>query len=333
MNKSRNVVADELLFTATHQFFDNMTEYDIKEWANTCMEFVYKDLGYTKEQVLHATVHMDEKTPHIHCVVIPLVRKFDKRTNTERYTISKKQYIKNKIHLSELQSKYHQRLVEKGYDLERGIIGSDADHISIKDYKKLTRKFKLQLDKQNKRLDNAMIELERKMVTSKNVPFDKKHIILEKETFDSMNKVIKETKQVMELQPKIETIFTEINNYTNSYNSLEKQNKKYEKEINYLKNENNDLIQENNHLKAYIGAILKAIKQFFRKLLQIGNDKTKEATTSEIKDYYDNNDFDMIDVKNISKGTSKEDELFEYANVPDYLKSSSKEKDDYEIEL
>ena len=31
-----------------------------------------------KEQVLHATVHMDEKTPHIHCVVIPLVKKLDK---------------------------------------------------------------------------------------------------------------------------------------------------------------------------------------------------------------------------------------------------------------
>mgnify|MGYP006991733103 CR=1 FL=1 len=36
---------------------------------------------------------MDEKTPHIHCVVVPLVKKLDKRTNTERYTISKKQFI------------------------------------------------------------------------------------------------------------------------------------------------------------------------------------------------------------------------------------------------
>jgi hypothetical protein len=54
------------------------------------MEFVYKDLVYKKEQVLHATVHMDEKIPHVHCVVVPLVKKLDKRTNIERYTISKK---------------------------------------------------------------------------------------------------------------------------------------------------------------------------------------------------------------------------------------------------
>ncbi len=42
------------------------------------MDFVRKDLGYKDDQILHATLHMDEKTPHIHCVVIPLVKKFDK---------------------------------------------------------------------------------------------------------------------------------------------------------------------------------------------------------------------------------------------------------------
>ena len=36
---------------------------------------------------------MDELTPHIHCVVVPLVKKLDKRTNAERLTISKKQFF------------------------------------------------------------------------------------------------------------------------------------------------------------------------------------------------------------------------------------------------
>ena len=95
LNKSKNVVADELLFTATHQFFNSMRKEEIKEWADTCMEFVYEDLGYKKEQILHATVHLDEETPHLHCVVIPLIKKLDKRTNTNRYTISEND--KNKI--------------------------------------------------------------------------------------------------------------------------------------------------------------------------------------------------------------------------------------------
>ena len=52
VNHSKNCVADELLFTASPKFFDNMSEENIMKWADTCMEFVYNDLGYTKEQIL-----------------------------------------------------------------------------------------------------------------------------------------------------------------------------------------------------------------------------------------------------------------------------------------
>ena len=81
---------------------------------------------------------------------------------------------------------------------------------------------------------------------------------------------------------------------------------------------------------------MEAIKHFFRELLQIGNEPTKEATTTEIKDYFDNNDFESKDVYDISKGTTKEDELFDYAGVPSYLKTNKKsnrdkDKEDYEI--
>ena len=84
LDDSNSVVADELLFTSDNNFFKNMSRKDIKKWANACMDFVYEDLGYTKEQVLHSVVHMDEKTPHLHCVVVPLIKEFDKRTNTEK---------------------------------------------------------------------------------------------------------------------------------------------------------------------------------------------------------------------------------------------------------
>ena len=125
LDRSKSVVADELLMSASHDFFKDMTRDEIINWANTCMEFVYNDLGYAKEQVLHSVLHLDEKTPHIHCVVVPLIKKFDKRTKTERYTISKKQYIKDNEHLSLLQDKYHKRLTDAGYCLERGIKESE----------------------------------------------------------------------------------------------------------------------------------------------------------------------------------------------------------------
>ena len=152
-----------------------------------------------------------------------------------------------------------------------------------------------------------------------------------------MQNVIKETKKAIEFQPKMEQLFNEVDTYTKSHQTLEKENQNMQKEIKSLKTRNHNLAEENNNLKSYIKAILKAIKHFFRELLQIGNDKTKEATTTEIKDYYDNRDFETKDVYDISKRTSKEDELFDYAGVPSYLKTSKKsyekEKDDFEISL
>ena len=331
LNKSKNVIADELIFTASHTFFDNMSNEDIKNWANTCMEFVYEDLGYKKEQILHATVHLDEETPHLHCVVVPLIKKFDKRTNTERYTISKKQYIKDKNHLSELQDKYHTRLVNKGYNLERGIKGSDTKHQKVKEFKKTTRYYEQKVNNLNCRLDNAINNFEDKMQTTKNIPFDKKHIILEKETFDSMNNIIKETKNIMNFQPKMEQLFNEVNTFTKSHKALEKENNNLQKEIKSLTTRNQNLKKENNNLKLYIESILNTIKKFFRHLLKIGNENTKEATTKEIKNYYDNNDFGTNDVYNISKGTTKEDELFDYSNVPYYYRNNkvhNKDKND-----
>ena len=331
LNKSKNVIADELIFTASHTFFDNMSNADIKNWANTCMEFVYEDLGYKKEQILHATVHLDEETHQLHCVVVPLIKKYDKRTNTERYTISKKQYIKDKNHVSELQDKYHPRLVNKGYDLERGIKGSDTKHQKVKEFKKTTRYYEQKVNNLNCRLDNAINNFEDKMQTTKNIPFDKKHIILEKETFDSMNNIIKETKNIMNFQLKMEQLFNEVNTFTKSHKALEKENNNLQKEIKSLTTRNQNLKKENNNLKLYIESILNTIKKFFRHLLKIGNENTKEATTKEIKNYYDNNDFDTNDVYNISKGTTKEDELFDYSNVPYYYRNNkvhNKDKND-----
>ena len=147
-----------------------------------------------------------------------------------------------------------------------------------------------------------------------------------KDTFNSMNKVIEQTKKVMEMQPKIQKVYNEVDEYAESYKYLEKENENIQKEVKYLRIKNQKLEQENNNLVSYIRTILKAIKHFFRELLQIGNDKVKEATTSEIKDYYDNKDFDKDDVYDIAIDTDKEDELFDYADIDKYYS-----KDDLEL--
>lgn len=52
--------------------------------------------------------------------------------------------------------------------------------------------------------------------------------------------------------------------------------------------------------------------------------RRKKATTNEIKEYYDNNDFDKDDIYDIAIDTTKENELFEYVDIDNfYTKENS----------
>lgn len=64
-------------------------------------------------------------------------------------------------------------------------------------------------------------------------------------------------------------------------------------------------------------------------MLQLGHEKTKETTTNEIKDYYDNEDFDQYDVYDIAKDTDKEYDLFDYADINNYYSKD----DDIDLEM
>ena len=63
------------------------------------------------------------------------------------------------------------------------------------------------------------------MKTTKNIPFNKNQVIVNKDTFDTMNKIVKESKKVIELQSKINKVFNEINSYASGYKTLENENK------------------------------------------------------------------------------------------------------------
>lgn len=333
LDDSNSVVADELLFTSDKEFFKDMSKEEIEEWAEVCMDFVLQDIGYYHHQILNAVIHLDEKTPHLHVVVVPLIKKFDKRSNKDKWTISKKEFMKDRNHLSTLQDKYHKRMVDNGYDLDRGIKNSDNEHIDIKQYKKITRKLNVELNAKNSKLTNAMEDLESKISTNKETMFDKEYIKVKKDTFDSMKKVINETKKVMEIQPKIQKVYNEVDTYAKSYKNLEIENENIKKEMKYLRNRNYKLENENNNLINYIRTIFKAIKHFFRELLQIGSEKVKELTSNEIKDYYDNNDFTKDDVFDMAVDTTKEEDLFDYADIDkDYEQNYSKD-DDFDVEI
>ena len=317
VDDSNNVVADELLFTSDFDFFKGMSKKQIKKWADTCMEFVYNDLGYTKEQILHATLHMDEKTPHIHCVVVPLIRKFDKRTNTEKWTISKKQYIKDKAHLSELQDKYYQRLIDNGFGLERGIKNSDNEHISIKEFKKITNKLDNRLEKQNYLMTRDYEKLEEKLKNSKPT-ITGKEVKIDKDTYDTLNQFMNTSKKVIKDIPRNQALFKELTDYTKSYKDLENEKRNIQVEVKKLEYQNEKLQAENNRLHNLIHNILQTLKQFFQRLLKIGTEKDKDDVVLGIKEYYTQNLYDNFDLHDIVNDTSKEQEINDYLYSKDY---------------
>ena len=317
VDDSNNVVADELLFTSDFDFFKGMSKKQIKKWADTCMEFVYNDLGYTKEQILHATLHIDEKTPHIHCVVVPLIRKFDKRTNTEKWTISKKQYIKDKAHLSELQDKYYQRLIDNGFGLERGIKNSDNEHISIKEFKKITNKLDNRLEKQNYLMTRDYEKLEEKLKNSKPT-ITGKEVKIDKDTYDTLNQFMNTSKKVIKDIPRNQALFKELTDYTKSYKDLENEKRNIQVEVKKLEYQNEKLQAENNRLHNLIHNILQTLKQFFHRLLKIGTEKDKDDVVLGIKEYYTQNLYDNFDLHDIANNTSKEQEINDYLYSKDY---------------
>ena len=100
------------------------------------------------------------------------------------------------------------------------------------------------------------------MKSTKNAIFDKEFVKVKRETFDSMNNVIKETKKALEFQPKIEQLFNEVDTFTRSHQTLEKENNNLQREVKALTTRNQNLTKDNNNIKYYLKVILMAKNTF-----------------------------------------------------------------------
>lgn len=124
------VVMCEFVVTSDREFFDVLDMVDPaqqKVFFKEAYSFL-KD-RYGEENIVHAAVHLDEKTPHMHVGMIPV---------TEENKLSAKQ-IFNRKELVSLQDDFHAYMVEKGFYLERGI-SSDKKHVEMRKLKAMTAK-------------------------------------------------------------------------------------------------------------------------------------------------------------------------------------------------
>ena len=149
VNEDKADVACEFMMSASPEYFEGKSRKEVREWAVESLKFVTDKIGINKDNVLHAVVHMDEKTPHLHVVAVPLVEKYDGRKKENVLAISRKHFIKTRQDMANVQTNYVEFMNEKGFDLERGMEKSGGKHLDVARYKVKTTEEKVeQLERQ-----------------------------------------------------------------------------------------------------------------------------------------------------------------------------------------
>lgn len=111
LNVRKNAVhAVELVLTFSPGAIDPNNREDLKAWAQANMTWVAQTFGGV-QNVIDAQLHMDETTPHIHAMVVPI---------DERGKLNARAFLGGTSHrMSELQTDYAAAMERFG--LERGI--------------------------------------------------------------------------------------------------------------------------------------------------------------------------------------------------------------------
>ena len=132
----------EILFTATPEFFKGKKLPEIRQYFEETLRFFVQ--YQSRETIISAVVHMDEKTAHMHLSFVPL---------TPDGRLSAKEIVGNKKKLTWWQDKFWEHMVKKYPALERGesVSQTGRDHIPPRIFKELTH-----LTQQRQKLDQLL---------------------------------------------------------------------------------------------------------------------------------------------------------------------------------
>ena len=134
--KTVSNIACEYIITSDKEYFNSIGIDETKRYFETAYKFVceYKNLG--EQYILSAKVHMDEETPHMHLVFIPVIHTKDKKgISIDKIACS--EFWKAKDSYRQLQDAFYNYMVANNFELERGN-PSERVHLSVEDYKKIT---------------------------------------------------------------------------------------------------------------------------------------------------------------------------------------------------
>ena len=195
--RSDSVRVVEVLVTASPEFFKGKKKAEVRAYFNEALDFMQKH--QSKDTIISAVVHMDEKTPHMHLCFVPL---------TEDKRLSAKEIVGNKKKLTWWQDEFWKHMVGKYPDLERGESASETGrtHIPPRLLKEAVHL--------NRMKDQIMA------ILNDSNPFNKKSKAEELETL--LDKYV----------PGVEAMRTKLKKYDKTYKELTAENTELEKELN-----------------------------------------------------------------------------------------------------
>lgn len=134
--KTTNVMC-EFVITSDKEFFERIGTDETKRYFQTAYKFVanYQNLG--EEFIVSAKVHLDETTPHMHIVFVPVIHKLDKKSGKQVNKLACSEYWKGKDSYRRLQDNFYSYMIKSGFDLERGN-AKENTHIPIETLKSIT---------------------------------------------------------------------------------------------------------------------------------------------------------------------------------------------------
>jgi hypothetical protein len=125
------VLVNELMITSDRAFFDRLDPNEEKRFFEESYKLFAERYG--EQNVAYATVHMDEKTPHMHVGVVPM-----------RDGKLQGKNVFNRVELQWIQDEFPKHMQKLGFDVERGEKGSDREHLTTQEFKAKTLKEKVE---------------------------------------------------------------------------------------------------------------------------------------------------------------------------------------------
>jgi len=121
--------------SGTHEDMKRIeAEGRLVEWCKDTVDYLKKEFG--EKNVVSAVLHMDEKTPHIHASIVPIVtgqRRKAKEGSKNKSTVRLcADDIMTKTKMVKYQDNYAEAMAK--YGLIRGVKGSEARHITTGEY-------------------------------------------------------------------------------------------------------------------------------------------------------------------------------------------------------